>query len=35
VKLKRIVRENDKNAFVALHDVRDVFGEGFMDISKA
>lgn len=34
VKLKRIVRETDKDAFVALHDVRDVFGEGFMDISK-
>jgi uncharacterized membrane-anchored protein YitT (DUF2179 family) len=35
VKLKRIVRETDQDAFVSLHDVRDVFGEGFMDISKA
>jgi len=35
IKLKRIVRETDKDAFVALHDVRDVFGEGFLDISKA
>lgn len=32
--LKRIVRAEDKNAFVTIHDVRDVFGEGFIDISK-
>lgn len=32
--LKRIVRTEDKNAFVTIHDVRDVFGEGFIDISK-
>jgi uncharacterized membrane-anchored protein YitT (DUF2179 family) len=35
VKLKKIVRETDKNAFLAIHDVRDVFGEGFLDISKS
>jgi uncharacterized membrane-anchored protein YitT (DUF2179 family) len=34
VKLKRIVKSTDKNAFIAIHDVRDVFGEGFLDISK-
>jgi uncharacterized membrane-anchored protein YitT (DUF2179 family) len=32
--LKKIVRAEDKNAFVTIHDVRDVFGEGFIDISK-
>ncbi|MBO2944888.1 YitT family protein [Paenibacillus sp. F411] len=32
--LKKIVRAEDKNAFVSIHDVRDVFGEGFIDISK-
>lgn len=35
VKLKRIVREVDHNAFVAIHDVRDVFGEGFLEITKS
>lgn len=35
VKLKRIVHDVDKNAFVAIHDVRDVFGEGFLEITKA
>lgn len=35
VKLKRIVQTTDPNAFIAIHDVRDVFGEGFIDISKA
>ena len=34
VKLKRIVKEVDTKAFVAIHDVRDVFGEGFGEISK-
>ncbi|MBN6886501.1 uncharacterized membrane-anchored protein YitT (DUF2179 family) [Cytobacillus horneckiae] len=34
VKLKKIVETTDKTAFVAIHDVRDVFGEGFHDISK-
>ncbi|MEC1157640.1 YitT family protein [Cytobacillus horneckiae] len=34
VKLKKIVEATDKTAFVAIHDVRDVFGEGFHDISK-
>lgn len=31
--LKKIVRAEDKDAFVTIHDVRDVFGEGFIDIS--
>lgn len=35
VKLKNIVKEADKNAFIAIHDVRDVFGEGFIEISKS
>lgn len=35
VKLKRIVQTTDPFAFIAIHDVRDVFGEGFVDISKA
>ena len=30
VRLKKIVQQADPNAFVAIHDVRDVFGEGFM-----
>src|SRR5699024_4191679 len=30
VKLKRIVQAADEHAFVAIHDVRDVFGEGFV-----
>jgi uncharacterized membrane-anchored protein YitT (DUF2179 family) len=32
--LKKIVKAIDVNAFVTIHDVRDVFGEGFVDISK-
>jgi uncharacterized membrane-anchored protein YitT (DUF2179 family) len=32
--LKKIVRSVDKEAFITIHDVRDVFGEGFVDISK-
>ncbi|MDM5235020.1 hypothetical protein COE30_26460 [Bacillus cereus] len=35
VKLKRIVQTTDPAAFIAIHDVRDVFGEGFVDITKA
>ncbi|WP_342431034.1 YitT family protein [Neobacillus sp. FSL H8-0543] len=35
VKLKNIVKEADKDAFIAIHDVRDVFGLGFGEISKA
>ncbi|QEL82832.1 YitT family protein (plasmid) [Bacillus sp. JAS24-2] len=35
IKLKRIVQSTDPNAFIAIHDVRDVFGEGFVDISKS
>ncbi|MGH1287364.1 YitT family protein [Bacillus toyonensis] len=34
IKLKRIVQTTDPAAFIAIHDVRDVFGEGFVDISK-
>ncbi|MED4267394.1 YitT family protein [Priestia megaterium] len=34
VKLKKIVKSTDTHAFIAIHDVRDVFGEGFLDISK-
>ncbi|MFX3631699.1 MAG: YitT family protein [Candidatus Pristimantibacillus sp.] len=32
--LKKIVRSVDKDAFITIHDVRDVFGEGFVDIAK-
>lgn len=32
--LKKIVRATDKDAFITIHDVRDVFGEGFIDITK-
>lgn len=32
--LKKIVRSIDKTAFLTIHEVRDVFGEGFLDISK-
>ncbi|TCZ78234.1 YitT family protein [Paenibacillus albiflavus] len=32
--LKKIVRTIDKDAFLTIHDVRDVFGEGFVDITK-
>lgn len=34
VKLKRIVKSTDQDAFIAIHDVRDVLGAGFIDISK-
>lgn len=30
IRLKRIVQAADEDAFVAIHDVRDVFGEGFV-----
>jgi len=33
--LKKIVKNSDKDAFLTIHDVRDVFGEGFLDISKS
>jgi uncharacterized membrane-anchored protein YitT (DUF2179 family) len=32
--LKKIVRAIDKEAFITIHDVRDVFGEGFVDLTK-
>ncbi|ATP41691.1 hypothetical protein CSE16_17550 [Solibacillus sp. R5-41] len=35
IKLKNIVKAVDKDAFIAIHDVRDVFGEGFIELSKS
>lgn len=35
VKLKKIVKQTDEDAFITIHDVRDVFGEGFIHLSKA
>lgn len=32
--LKKIVKAVDKSAFITIHDVRDVFGEGFVELSK-
>ncbi|MFD1953162.1 YitT family protein [Paenibacillus thailandensis] len=32
--LKKIVKAADKDAFLTIHDVRDVFGEGFVELSK-
>ncbi|WP_256759409.1 YitT family protein [Cohnella sp. WQ 127256] len=32
--LKKIVKSIDKEAFITIHDVRDVFGEGFVDLAK-
>lgn len=32
--LKKIVKNVDKDAFLTIHDVRDVFGEGFVELSK-
>lgn len=34
VKLKKIVKKVDADAFIAIHDVRDVFGKGFMEMAK-
>lgn len=34
MKLKRIVQSVDEHAFVAIHDVRDVFGEGFVSMNE-
>lgn len=34
VRLKKIVRAADPDAFIAIHDVRDVFGEGFRENTK-
>lgn len=34
IHLKRIVEATDEEAFVAIHDVRDVFGEGFVQMGK-
>ncbi|KXH86957.1 YitT family protein [Sporosarcina sp. HYO08] len=34
VRLKQIVKDADAGAFVAIHDVRDVFGEGFMKLAN-
>ncbi|MEK4079958.1 YitT family protein [Solibacillus sp. FSL W7-1472] len=35
IKLKNIVKEADSDAFIAVHDVRDVFGKGFIELSKS
>ncbi|MEG0386055.1 YitT family protein [Solibacillus cecembensis] len=35
MKLKNIVKAVDADAFVAIHDVRDVFGKGFIELSKS
>ncbi|AWB44553.1 hypothetical protein DCC85_10160 [Paenibacillus sp. CAA11] len=32
--LKKIVKSTDPNAFITIHDVRDVFGKGFIELSK-
>ncbi len=32
--LKKIVKEVDEEAFITIHDVRDVFGKGFLELSK-
>ncbi|MGZ9583110.1 YitT family protein [Paenibacillus marinisediminis] len=32
--LKKICKSIDTEAFITIHDVRDVFGKGFVDISK-
>lgn len=34
MRLKRIVQKADENAFVAIHDVRNVFGEGFVPMDQ-
>lgn len=35
IKLKNIVKALDPDAFIAVHDVRDVFGKGFIELSKS
>ncbi|MCH7322953.1 MULTISPECIES: YitT family protein [Solibacillus] len=35
IKLKNIVKAVDKDAFITIHDVRDVFGKGFIELSKS
>ena len=35
IKLKNIVKAVDKDAFIAIHDVRDVFGKGFIELTKS
>ncbi len=32
IKLKKIIKQVDNDAFITIHDVRDVFGEGFSAI---
>lgn len=32
-RVKKLVNEEDKNAFLVIHDVRDVLGNGFMNLS--
>ncbi|MNO06922.1 hypothetical protein D3C81_2289080 [compost metagenome] len=33
--LKKIVKATDHEAFITIHDVRDVFGKGFVDIQNS
>lgn len=33
--LKKIVQLEDPSAFITIHDVRDVFGEGFIEMAKS
>ncbi|MGG0414334.1 DUF2179 domain-containing protein [Peribacillus simplex] len=33
-KIKNFVRKLDENAFITIHDVRVVFGWGFIDLTK-
>ena len=32
-RVKKLVNEVDENAFLVIHDVRDVLGNGFMNLS--
>ena len=32
-RIKKIVNANDENAFLVIHDVRDVLGNGFMKLN--
>lgn len=34
LQLRKIVKSTDPHAFITIHDVRDVFGKGFIDLSK-
>jgi len=32
-RVKKLINEEDENAFLVIHDVRDVLGNGFMNLS--